>query len=455
MSGHILQRAVPRDIVARVSLAVGVIVVAACIGIVSARSTEYAILAAFAVLAVGIIVTEPLLLVAMAVPATLLLTRVGGILSVSDVVLALAMAVSIFLIRPQGLRSLQPLMWAGITYLAAALPTIILNPYAANIVEWAHEVVLVLGSMVVGYTVARQGRAQFVVGLYVYACAVLAVIASFTGAAMLATEGTFGPVYLPDLHKNTIGGMLGVAIVIVYGRPAWFRLPIRRAWILMGILAVGVLASQSRQAMIGTLVGLLVVSLRRSPETGKFPKLVWLAAAPVLFLVVTMVNEQLASGDQFNSTYQRLDWYAQTLTIWATSPVFGVGLRWWYTDRFSAAFQPPNAEFEALSSVGVVGLVGFLLMFLVALWLLWRLDPAYGTVGAAVVLTRFTQAQFDLYWVAGQAALLWIIAGICYGAVEYNRKHLADPVVVGETPAHEKRPRSRVAGRRSRATVAR
>jgi len=162
---------------------------------------------------------------------------------------------------------------------------------------------------------------------------------------------------------------------------------------------------------------------------------------PVVAYVLYEVNAQLASGDQFNSAYQRLTWIGQSFGIWQNSPVFGVGLRWWYTDRFGEGFQPPNAELEVLTTVGVVGLIGFLLMFASAAWLLAKLDPMYGTVGLAVVATRFTQAQFDLYWVAGQASLLWIIAGVCYGVRARDRakgelpaRAAIRPVIPGRMP---------------------
>lgn len=395
-------------------LAVGVV-----IGLMSggfAQSSDYAVLAALGVLATGVSIAAPQLMIALALPATLLMARVGGLLSVSDLVLALATLLSFTVIKGRELLPMRALMWAGMAYIVASLPTVVLNPYGANAMEWMHEVVLILGSMVVGFTIGKSGTAALSAGLYVLACVGIGIAATLAGVVMLATQGSFGPVYLPELHKNTIGGALAVAVVMLYARPAWFRWRPGVALAAIAICVVGIAASGSRQGMVGAVIGLLVVALRRHPETGRIRALPWIAAIPVAIAVFTLVDDQLAEDNQFNSAYQRLDWYAQTIDIWLNSPVFGVGLRWWYTGQY-AAFQPPNAELEVLSSVGVVGLIGFLVMFIVAIVALWRLDPAYGTVGVAVVATRFTQGQFDLYWVAGQASLLWIVAGICYGAL--------------------------------------
>lgn len=410
---HWARRAVGR----RVVLVVAIAAVAAAIGFLSVSNAEFALLGAFAVLAVGLLAVDPVLVAVVALPASLLMQRVGGALSVADVVLAGATLVALVVVRGTPQRDLSPLLWAGAAYLAAALPTVILNPYSANAVEWVHELVLVVGSAYVGFAVGRAGRSQLAVGLYVIACVVMAIVASGVGLYMLATEGVFGPVYLPDLHKNTIGGALAMAVVLLYARSRLFAWPPFWSRAAIVVLAVGLLASQSRQAMIGALAGAVILSLRPRPETGKYPKLVWVAVVPVLVFVLTLVNDQLTEDNPFNSANQRLDWYAETIKIWETSPIFGVGLRWWYTDRFAGGtFQPPNAEFEVISSVGIVGLLGFLAMFAVGFWALWRIDPAFGTVGAAIVVTRFVQAQFDLYWVAGQASFLWIIAGMCIGA---------------------------------------
>lgn len=401
-------------------LSLCVAAIAAALGAAAVAEQEYALLAAFAVLAVGLALADPPLVLTLAVPATLLQARVGGVLSISDVVLALATGVAVVLVRPPGIRVMQPLLWAGVVYLAAAVPTLILNPYAANAVEWVHELVLILGSLVVGYGIGRTGRAEFAARLYVAACVFVGIWATFAAVLMIG-RGSLEAVYLPQLHKNTIGGMLCIALVMVYARPTWLRLGTSAMWLSILALTTGMLAAQSRQALIGAVVGVLVVSLRRRPEDGRFPVLPWIVAVPAIVFVVTLLNDQLASGDQYNSAYQRLNWYTVALDIWRTSPVFGVGLRWWYTERFGEQFQPPNAELEVLSSVGVVGLLGFLAMFLIAVIALWRMNPVYGTVGVAVVLTRFTQAQFDLYWVAGQASLLWIVAGMCYGVLSRDR----------------------------------
>jgi polysaccharide biosynthesis protein PslJ len=412
-----------------------VLAAAAVLGVLAGVATELVVPVAAGILLIALAIADLTLIPTLAVPATLVLTRVGGALSVSDVVLALAAVVAMLLIRNRGAMTMQPMLWAGAIYLAAAIPTLVLNPYSANAIEWVHELFLVIGSMVVGFVAGREGKARLALGLYLVACCGIGIAAAIYTATAFLHSGDFAPAYLPELHKNTIGGMLAAAFVIAFARPVWLHLRRRWAYLAMALCALGLAASQSRQGLVGALIGVLFVALRPRPQSGKRAKWVWLLSIPVAAYVITQVQSQLGSSNQFDSAHQRIAWYSDALHVWQQSPVFGVGLRWWYTDRFSVAFQPPNAELEVLSSVGVIGLIGFLLMFAVALWLLIRMNPIYGTVGAAVVLTRFTQAQFDLYWVAGQASLLWIVVGICYGVQALDRARAREQAEADAAPA--------------------
>ncbi|MHA7985507.1 O-antigen ligase family protein [Rathayibacter sp. CAU 1779] len=439
-------------VVAVVTLAV---VVGVSLGVLSVNSSLIALVVGVVVLLAGVMVRDPTIVPVLAVPATLVLTRVGGALSVSDVVLALASVVSLLMLRGRGAVVLMPLVWAGIVYLAMAIPTQIVNPYTANVTEWVHEVFLILGSLIIGFVIGRENRAQTALTIYLLACSGIGIAVIYVSLSTFAQTGEFAPVFLGDLNKNTTGGMLAIAAVVAFARPIWLRWTPGWSWAAVIVCSLGVVAAQSRQGLIGAIVGILIVSIRARPQTGRRVRIVWLAAIPGIVWVLSALTAQLQSDNQFNSAHQRVDWYTQSVQIWLTSPIFGVGMRWWYTDRFAGqyqSFQPPNAELEVLTTVGVFGLIGFFVMFAVAGWYLWKMDPVYGTVGFAVVATRFTQAQFDLYWVAGQASLLWIVAGICYGvkAMDDARRARGEPLSWELPPQQQKGRWPRPVGPRSR-----
>ena len=405
----------PRGAARWVVVAVFTILVGIAIGALSVINPLLAVPIGASVLLLGIASIDLALIPVMVVPTTLVMARVGGILSVADLVLGVGMIVALVMLRGKGAQAMQPILAAGVVYLALTIPGLFFNIYAENFIEWAHEVALVLGSMIVGFVVGREGHAKLALSLYSVLCSVIGAIAIYTAVRGYADLGEFSPVFLADLHKNTIGGMLMVAVVIAYARPVWLGWSRGFAYAVLVVCGFGILAAQSRQGLIGAVVGIIIISLRPYTQAGGPSRLLWLAAVPVIVYSVTSTQDQIEEGDRFNSANERLRWYEEALQIWQGSPVFGVGHRWWTTDRYPDGFQPPNAEIEVMTTTGAVGLVGFILMFLMAAWALARMDPMYGTLGLAVVASRFTQAQFDLYWVAGQASMLWIVAGICYG----------------------------------------
>ncbi len=403
----------------RATALVGLMATAVVIAALTSTQPWYVLGAGGLVLVVGLTLRQPAALPVLAMPTMLLINRAGA-LSVSDFVLFLGFwPALLFGARPLS-RPMRTVLWASAGYQAATLFTVIANPYSANVIEWFHAWLLVAGALLVGWAVGAAGKAGLGLGLYIGASAVIAVVTLVTWATN-AAAGEFGPVYLDEpfmMHKNYIGCVLGFAAIIVYTRPRWLHWNDLVCLGLFGLFLAGMLAAQSRQAIIGLALAVAVVALRPDPHHHR-SKLVLVAILGGALVVASLVRDQLDSGDQYNSAYQRLIWFRQSLVIWQDYPWFGAGLRWWYTDRFDEKFQPPNAEFEVLSSAGVVGLLAFLLMILVVLVTLWRLDSRFGTLAFVMILMRFVQGQFDLFWVAAQVSIPFAVAGVCLGAHAY------------------------------------
>jgi hypothetical protein len=401
------------------STATGVAVLAAlgvAAGLVAAVEPDLALPLAVVVLLVAGAAVDLSLIPLLAVPATMMVTRLGP-MSIADFALGGATIVALLLLRGRGAVTLQPLLWAGTCYIALSAPQLLLNRYAANAVEWAHELVLILGSLVVGFVVGREGHARRAFGVYVAICWALAIAAMVT-----AVSNGFGPVYLGGLHKNALGAILMIGAIIGFANPPWLRWRMAFGYATFAVCGLGAFAAQSRQALIGALVGVLIIGLRPRFHNGKRSRLMWLVLVPVGYFVYAEVISQLESDNQFNSANQRLDWYGDSLKVWEMSPIFGVGHRWWVTGHTGySGFQPPNVLLEVVTTVGLVGLIGFLVMFGAAFWILARMNPVYGTIALAIVAGRFAQVQFDIFWVAGHSSILWIIAGIAYGVQARDR----------------------------------
>jgi hypothetical protein len=83
-------------------------------------------------------------------------------------------------------------------------------------------------------------------------------------------------------------------------------------------------------------------------------------------------------------------------------------------------FQPPNAEMEVLTTAGLLGLLAFFALMVGSLVVLWRIPPLYGTLAFTVVLARFVQSQFDLFWVTAQVSIPFLVAGLCLGQLVHD-----------------------------------
>jgi len=398
---------------------------------------------ALGVLGLGITAGEPAAVPLLSMPMLLVVARIGGggiDLSVSDAVLFVAtLAALVFTIRPFS-RPMRTILWLSALYQFATLFTVLANPYSENVIEWFHAWMLVSGALMVGWTIGRAGYARAGLSVFLSAALLLAGITVVQGALQYA-GGDFSPVYLSwpyGMHKNFTGTVLGFAAVVAYARPAWVGWSRRASLAVFWILAAGMLLTQSRQAIVGLGVALLFVSLRQESERRR-SKAIVLAVIPALILVGTLVRDQVQEGSQFNSVFQRVTWFRETLGFWSESPWVGHGLRFWTAGR-GLGFQPPNAELEVLASAGVVGLVGFIVFVLGTLVVLWRLDPTYGTLAVAIIVSRLVQAQLDLFWVAVQTSLPFLVVGISLGAETWARELHRLERLAEATAARRRRP---------------
>jgi hypothetical protein len=390
---------------------------------------------ALAVLLLGLTLADPTIIPLIAVPILLVVARVnlgGAEVSASDVALFLAFWPAVVLGQRPYSATLRSLLWLVTLYQAATLFTVVNNWYAANGIEWFHAGLLVGGALVLGWALGRAGRGSVGLSLLLAGCSVIAVSTVLQG--VLNLRNGFDPVYpkFPfEMHKNFAGCVLAIAALVAYVHPPWMRWPRLLAMSVFVLSCAGLLFTQSRQAVIGLSVALVVVVLR-GDDTRKRSKLVVVGGVGALAFVTTLVRDQLESGNQFNSLFQRINWFQDSMDVWLTDPVFGAGLRWWYTDRFEVRFQPPNAEVEVLTTAGALGVLAFLALMVGSLWLFWRLPPIYGTLAFTVVLSRFVQAQFDLFWVAAQVSIPFVIAGLCLGQLAHDTDRDSDHSVPRE-----------------------
>ncbi|MEA5153900.1 O-antigen ligase family protein [Raineyella sp.] len=376
------------------------------------------------VLALGVTVADPATIPLIAMPVLLVVHRVGGgtlDLSLSDAALGVATITALFFAPRPFSPPLRNLLWLSGVYQFATLFTVVANPYVSGVIEWFHAWVLVAGALIVGWTVGRSGHARAGLTLFLLAALGLAGLTIAQGALQYA-HGNFGAVFVSwpyGMHKNFLGTVLGFAAVIAYTRPLWMGW--RKGWALTAftVLVAALAMTQSRQALVGLAVALLVVALRGDAHRRR-SKLIVVLVIPALVVVATTVRDQIATGNIHNSIFQRVTWFQETVTYWRASPWVGHGLRYWYRPG-EPGFQPPNAELELLATAGIIGLIAFLALMIGALGILWGVDPAYGTLAVAILLSRLAQAQLDLFWISVQTPIPFVIIGVCLGALALAR----------------------------------
>lgn len=380
-------------------------------------------LAAVVLVAVAAL-AQPVTLPLLAMPLIVVAVRVGGggvDLPVGTLALALALAPAfVFGGRPHS-PHLRQLLWLNAVYQGATLFAVLANPFLANAVDWFHSWLIVSGALLVGWAAGRGGAGRTAVRLFLVAVVVVA-LGGLAEGLVRYSQGNFAalfPNYPFPMHKNYFGTLVCFGALIFFARPSWLGMSrgVAVSGFVVCLAAMGV--SQSRQAIVALAVGLVVIAIRGRGERRR----AWLGAligVPALYFVATLVREQIASGNQHNSFFQRLTWYGESIDKWRESPLFGNGLRYWTTGQHPGAFQPPQVFFEVLATAGIVGLLGFLVMSVGFVLVLWRLPGLTGSLALALVLARLVQGQLDIFWLAPTTAIPFLLAGVCLGVLSHH-----------------------------------
>ena len=104
-----------------------------------------------------------------------------------------------------------------------------------------------------------------------------------------------------------------------------------------------------------------------------------------------------------------------TRQIWETSPVYGVGLKYFNSGNYGYYAQSANNVVNnELAESGVIGLAGFVILqgsALTAGFRRRRGDPLV-VVGLAMVAGQLLHGMVNIYWTAGTVPLPFLILGI-------------------------------------------
>lgn len=370
--------------------------------------------------AVAVVAAKPVLCAVLAVPALYGYQGVGlgPALGLSDVLLLAAAVLALPAVaHTSHLLTVGPVNRAFAGYLALLVPSIAAHPTGAAAREVLHRLVIVTGAVLVGVWLSQQGGVRSALRLLVGVSVVFAAV-----SCVVSVASGFAPAYPLGYHKNYVGTLLALTLLVVLCAPGVLGLnPILRT-ASTGLIVLGVMATQSRGAILGAALGGFIWLFAPRKGTGiKGRTRVGAAVLAVGFGVFATysVQQQLSADDvSTNSVGVRRQVAAYTEELWRSSPLVGVGIRYFNTGEYGLFAQAPNnAITSELAEAGVVGATGFVGLHAVVLASLWRRRRSQlGLAALTVFCGQLLHGMFDIYWSSGLTPLPFILAGMSLSA---------------------------------------
>jgi O-antigen ligase len=245
-------------------------------------------------------------------------------------------------------------------------------------------------------------------------------VAMFFATVLLVTRQQ----YVLGIHKNGIGGSMGVSFLVclellLAERVAW------RRWALsatLAVIAAGLLITLSRGAWLGTALGtMLIFAMRRQ----------WIlmgravaVLVPIMFVAWnSLPKDQRDYATSFDkkrgnieARYENLEFMQRN---YAQNPLLGVGV------GLRKQADATNLVWMTLAETGILGLISLAAIHVAFFGMIWRTqarlesgDPLFSLVaiGGALILARLAHGMVDHYWARGPTMMGWAGAGMATGA---------------------------------------
>jgi len=240
-----------------------------------------------------------------------------------------------------------------------------------------------------------------------------------------AVQNGFEPAYPLHMNKNFAGAQLSLILVVLVTARRTHQLGRRTEALLVVVLAGGLLATQSRGSMLAATAALIMVAAF-SPQAasrrgrGAIALVTIVLAGFVYFSIKSQLS--LSEEDLNNSSIGvRQQVEKRSHEIWRTSPIHGVGLKYFFSGEWGKYGQAPNIVVDnELAESGLIGLGGFVVFQGAAITagVRRRRDSHMALVGAACVTGALVHGMVDIYWIGGSVALPFMLLGMGLGATK-------------------------------------
>jgi hypothetical protein len=349
------------------------------------------------------------------IPFTNSLTSGGGFnLAPSDVIVVV-MTTAIFFEAVAsgsfpGWTSLRVLKKPVVQYACFMLVLLSVHLDIWDVLKTGQRFELFLLPLVVGAYAFSTGRHREFLKGYVIAATLLAVAWPF--------DHGLG-------QKNPVGQMIANALLLLLALPE-----LRAYWRLAIVLVPSLLYTGSRGAILGTVIGLVVVLAFRSARPDSVASRVFATVAvgvAAFTLLPTALQSRLTTltpGEGSRSAYAikiRQQFQSDAETVIRAHPVVGVGVGN-YRAPNSPPGSPPQDPHNVLLLQAAEGGYGLAMSFvLLVAGLGIRLFRSRGAplvaAAAAVSLGTIAHGMVDVYWVRATPVLGWVLVGMACAAI--------------------------------------
>ena len=338
---------------------------------------------------------------------------------------------------PWGDPRVRRFLGALFVYLLLLLIAVTANPSRRAVFEWMHRIALVGGAAAIGAALASRSLVDRALRIFNVAALV------FSLASILATlTNGFEPAYPFGMQKNPAGTIIGIGLLLCVMAPRVSYAVPRFRLATVAVLLGGLLATQSRGAMVALLavVGLWTIR-RRGVRRSAIVTVGMVAAMAAVVLLVNAREEEQVREDPNKAAYTATATRAENVGLavdrWQDRPITGAGLRYFVGTQEP---EPHNVVVSNLAEGGLVGLVALGILLAGAARALRSQRGPLATAARFALAFQFLAALFDVYWRAGTGSLPWLIVGIALidpdPAGPQPGEHLLKPRVRRSEPMH-------------------
>lgn len=312
------------------------------------------------------------------------------------------------------IRALRPLAAPLLVYVAALVVLVPPHLSLAVIVQTGQRLELFLFPLIVGAFAALSGRVTPMLQAYVISTTVLALA---------------WPLDLLAGNKNPVGQLIGNAILLLVGVPA-----LRRLFPCLIVLAPGLLVTQSRGAIIATIVGVLAImamqGLSARPMMARAVPLVVIAAVAFVLMPsatrdrITTLSGGTGSSAAYAIEYRR-EYKTDAWQIIHAHPWTGVGVGNYLAGDYyqlTRVNDPHQVLLLQAAEGGYALAASFIVLILGSVVVLYRLRQVeLAPVAAGVLVATAAHGLVDVYWVRITPVLGWLLAGMVCGLYAQSR----------------------------------